>query len=254
MVGIILVLGVLAENVFFLAQLSRRRWNLPIWGSTPDPRFKICLDLFIQFKLIAVSRRGGRGVCGSGGAVVGVVDCSLINWLWCMPSWKLDDLIRDNCFHFVYLWWGSHAGDITHDVTQSQMDTFQLACQHIPNIYSWFQYNKLDPRGFLDEESCRLQYRAGVRSHPQLILPPWHVPLPNLQLVETQNQPTNTVAKINVLKAVFVGVKKRWSKLKDYVIGYIIWAPPIGVDIPPTATQGTCVSYSLSSGSSMEMS
>ena len=154
----------------------------------------------------------------------------------------------------------------TCDVTQSQMNTFQLACQHIPNIYSWFQYNKLDPRGFLDEESCRLQYHAGLRSHPQLILPPWHVPSPKSawtgirlkerveaggtdtqisvvpKLVETQNQLTNTVAKINLLKAVFMDIKKRWSKLKGYVIGYIIWAPPIGVDIPPTATQGTCVS------------
>ena len=62
------------------------------------------------------------------------------------------------------------------------------------------------------------------------------------KLVETQNQPTNTVAKINVLKAVFMDVKKRWSKLKDYVIGYIIWATLIGVDIPPHCyTRDLCV-------------
>lgn len=52
------------------------------------------------------------------------------------------------------------------------------------------------------------------------------------ELAETQDQLTKTVTKIHRLKA-FLSIKKRWSKLKDCVIGYVVWAPPISVGVPP---------------------
>jgi septal ring factor EnvC (AmiA/AmiB activator) len=62
------------------------------------------------------------------------------------------------------------------------------------------------------------------------------------ELAETQDQLAKTVTKIDALKAFFVDVKKRWSKLKDRVIGYIVWAPPIGVGVPPHRyTRDLCV-------------
>ncbi|KAL4253026.1 hypothetical protein ABKN59_002207 [Abortiporus biennis] len=39
--------------------------------------------------------------------------------------------------------------------------------------------------------------------------------------------------KIEVLKAFYVDIKKGWSKSKQRVIGYVVWAPPIGVGIAP---------------------
>jgi hypothetical protein len=53
------------------------------------------------------------------------------------------------------------------------------------------------------------------------------------ELKETQGELTKTRTKINVLKTFFVDVNKKWSKVEDRVIGYIVWAPPIGVGIPP---------------------
>jgi len=62
------------------------------------------------------------------------------------------------------------------------------------------------------------------------------------ELAETQDQLTKTVTKIDALKAFFVDVKKRWSKLKDRVIGYVVWAPPIGVGVHPHRyTRDLCV-------------
>ena len=62
------------------------------------------------------------------------------------------------------------------------------------------------------------------------------------ELAETQDQLTKTVTKIDALKAFFVDVKKRWSKLNDRVIGYVVWAPPIGVGVPPHRyTRDLCV-------------
>ncbi|KIJ11189.1 hypothetical protein PAXINDRAFT_177375 [Paxillus involutus ATCC 200175] len=62
------------------------------------------------------------------------------------------------------------------------------------------------------------------------------------ELEETQGELIKTLTKINTLKAFFVDVKKRWSKLKDRVIGYVVWAPPIGVGVPPHHyTRDLCV-------------
>jgi hypothetical protein len=61
------------------------------------------------------------------------------------------------------------------------------------------------------------------------------------ELAETQDQLTKTVTKIDALKAFFVDVKKRWSKLKDRVIGYVVWTPPIGVGVPHRYTRDLCV-------------
>lgn len=62
------------------------------------------------------------------------------------------------------------------------------------------------------------------------------------ELAESQDQLTKTVTKIDALKAFFVDVKKRWSKLNDRVIGYVVWAPPIGVGVPPHRyTRDLCV-------------
>ncbi|KAH9066404.1 hypothetical protein EDB87DRAFT_1672238 [Lactarius vividus] len=55
------------------------------------------------------------------------------------------------------------------------------------------------------------------------------------ELVETRDQLTKTVTKIEALKAFF-------SKLEDRVIGYVVWAPPIGVGVPPHRyTRDLCV-------------
>ncbi|KAH9001043.1 hypothetical protein EDB92DRAFT_1962115 [Lactarius akahatsu] len=62
------------------------------------------------------------------------------------------------------------------------------------------------------------------------------------ELVETRDQLTKTVTKIKTLKAFFVDVKMRWSKLEDRVIGYVVCAPPIGVSDPPHRyTRDLCV-------------
>ncbi|KDQ08089.1 hypothetical protein BOTBODRAFT_59543 [Botryobasidium botryosum FD-172 SS1] len=53
------------------------------------------------------------------------------------------------------------------------------------------------------------------------------------ELAETQDQLAKIVTRIGVLKACFVDVKTRWSKPKDHVIGYVVWAPPIGAGVPP---------------------
>jgi hypothetical protein len=42
-----------------------------------------------------------------------------------------------------------------------------------------------------------------------------------------------TLTKIDNLKKFFVDIKKRWSKSNDRVIGFVRWAPPIGVGVPP---------------------
>jgi hypothetical protein len=55
-----------------------------------------------------------------------------------------------------------------------------------------------------------------------------------------------TRTKIGAVKAFFVDVQKKWSKAKDHVIGYVHWAPSIGVAVPPHAVchhtfLGTCL-------------
>jgi hypothetical protein len=52
----------------------------------------------------------------------------------------------------------------------------------------------------------------------------------------------NTRIKIETLKKFFVDIKKRWSKPKDRVIGFVRWAPPIGVGVSPHRyTRDLCV-------------
>ena len=43
----------------------------------------------------------------------------------------------------------------------------------------------------------------------------------------------STRTKIEELKDFFVDTKKRWSKSKDRVIGFVRWAPSIGVGVVP---------------------
>ena len=39
--------------------------------------------------------------------------------------------------------------------------------------------------------------------------------------------------KIDNLKQFFVNITKRWSNPRDWVIGFVCWAPPIGADVAP---------------------
>ncbi|KAG8891709.1 hypothetical protein FRB99_003404, partial [Tulasnella sp. 403] len=62
------------------------------------------------------------------------------------------------------------------------------------------------------------------------------------ELEETQGELTKTRTKIDTLKAFFVNVKKKWSKAEDRTIGHVVWAPPIGVAVPPHRyTRDICV-------------
>ena len=47
---------------------------------------------------------------------------------------------------------------------------------------------------------------------------------------------------IDALKAFFVDMKKRWSKITQRIIGHVAWAPPIGVGVAPHQyTRDLCV-------------
>ena len=49
-------------------------------------------------------------------------------------------------------------------------------------------------------------------------------------------------AKIDVFKAFYVDIKNGWSKIKQRVIGYVVWAPTIGVGVAPHQyTRDLCV-------------
>lgn len=62
------------------------------------------------------------------------------------------------------------------------------------------------------------------------------------KLVENEAELAKTHIKIKKLKRFFVDVKKRWSKPKDRVIGFVRWAPPISVGVPPHGyTRDLCV-------------
>ncbi|KAH9047158.1 hypothetical protein EDB84DRAFT_1264204 [Lactarius hengduanensis] len=51
-----------------------------------------------------------------------------------------------------------------------------------------------------------------------------------------------TRTNIDNLKEFFVDIKKRWSKSKDRVIGFVRWAPPIGAGVAPHRyTRDLCV-------------
>ncbi|KAA1475589.1 hypothetical protein DENSPDRAFT_874109 [Dentipellis sp. KUC8613] len=62
----------------------------------------------------------------------------------------------------------------------------------------------------------------------------------NLDKYETQL--ANTRTQIEHLKNFFVDIKRRWSKAKDRVIGFVRWAPSIGVGVAPHHyTRDLCV-------------
>lgn len=62
------------------------------------------------------------------------------------------------------------------------------------------------------------------------------------KLDENEAELVKTRTKIEKLKRFFVEIKKRWSKPKDRVIGFVRWAPPIGVDVAPRRyTRDLCV-------------
>lgn len=62
------------------------------------------------------------------------------------------------------------------------------------------------------------------------------------KLVEHETDLTNTRTKIDDLKNFFVDIKTKWSKPKQRVIGFVRWAPPIGVGAAPHRyTRDLCV-------------
>jgi len=62
------------------------------------------------------------------------------------------------------------------------------------------------------------------------------------KLNESENDLAKIRTKIEALKGFFVDIKKKWSKAKDRVIGFVRWAPPIGVGVAPHRyTRDLCV-------------
>ena len=62
------------------------------------------------------------------------------------------------------------------------------------------------------------------------------------KLSEHETELVNTRTKIEDLKTFFANIKKRWSKAKQRVIGFVRWAPPIGVGVAPHRyTRDLCV-------------
>ncbi|KAJ3753137.1 hypothetical protein EV360DRAFT_88066 [Lentinula raphanica] len=62
------------------------------------------------------------------------------------------------------------------------------------------------------------------------------------KLGEHETELANTRIKIDHLKNFFVNIKLNWSKAKDRVIGFVRWAPSIGVGIAPHRyTRDLCV-------------
>ncbi|KAG8985958.1 hypothetical protein FRB94_003252 [Tulasnella sp. JGI-2019a] len=62
------------------------------------------------------------------------------------------------------------------------------------------------------------------------------------KLNECEVELANTCIKIENLKDFFVNIRRNWSKPKDRVIGFVRWAPPIGVGVAPHRyTRDLCV-------------
>ena len=62
------------------------------------------------------------------------------------------------------------------------------------------------------------------------------------KLGERETELASTRIKIDHLKNFFVNIKKNWSKAKERVIGFVRWAPSIGVGIAPHRyTRDLCV-------------
>ncbi|KAF8873982.1 hypothetical protein CPB84DRAFT_1798064 [Gymnopilus junonius] len=65
---------------------------------------------------------------------------------------------------------------------------------------------------------------------------------PQIRLAEHEADLTRTRTKIDSLKTFYVGIKQRWSKAKDRVIGFVCWAPPVGAGVAPHRyTRDLCV-------------
>ncbi len=62
------------------------------------------------------------------------------------------------------------------------------------------------------------------------------------KLEENEAELVRMRIKIDKLKKFFVEIKTKWSKLKDRVIGFVVWAPSIGVGAAPHRyTRDLCV-------------
>ncbi|KAG2003725.1 hypothetical protein CC2G_004308 [Coprinopsis cinerea AmutBmut pab1-1] len=62
------------------------------------------------------------------------------------------------------------------------------------------------------------------------------------KLTEHETELARILRKIDDLKIFFVDIKRKWSKGKDRVIGFVRWAPPIGVGVAPHRyTRDLCV-------------
>jgi len=58
----------------------------------------------------------------------------------------------------------------------------------------------------------------------------------------TQLELTMTRANLDTPKAFYVDIFTRWSNPKDRIIGYVDWAPPIGLSVPPYGyTRDLCI-------------
>ena len=63
-----------------------------------------------------------------------------------------------------------------------------------------------------------------------------------MQAGETQDELIKTLTVIKEVKKFFLKMKREWKKLKDWVIGHVIWAPPISVSTTPHSyTKIVCV-------------
>lgn len=98
----------------------------------------------------------------------------------------------------------------------------------------------------IDRYKSRMQGRTDVQSL-------------QAKLKEDEEQLVQTRTKIDALKKFFVELVERWGKPSDRVIGFVRWAPPIGVGASPSrrptsrassGTPGTASSLSKASSPS----
>lgn len=69
-----------------------------------------------------------------------------------------------------------------------------------------------------------------------------NLPESQTKLDENVAELEKTRKRIVELKAFYVVIKKGWTKIKQRVIGYVVWAPPIGVGVAPHQyTRDLCV-------------
>ena len=61
------------------------------------------------------------------------------------------------------------------------------------------------------------------------------------ELVKTRSQLEENRMAITELKKLFVKVNKQWTKPKDRVIGYVVWAPPISISASHGYTKDVCI-------------